>query len=252
MPTKTYIYSWNKFSEGAKALAQSMGVKRLKHEGSRVVGSPRTVVINWGSSTLPDNLRGATVINRPDDIRVVSNKLSFFRTMQASEDAPRTPDFTDDRAVAQAWLNEGTSVCIRHRLTGSGAEGLVIQSEGELPNAPLYTKYVKKRDEYRVHVVDGNVIDVQRKAQRTDWEGERNTQIRNLANGYIFARQDVDPPQDVLDQSVKAMAASNLTFGAVDCIWNERQGNAYVLEVNSAPGLMGTTLERYTEALNQL
>jgi glutathione synthase/RimK-type ligase-like ATP-grasp enzyme len=41
------------------------------------------------------------------------------------------------------------------------------------------------------------------------------------------------------------MLASGLDFGAVDVIWNERQQRAYVLEINSAPGLEGTTIDDY-------
>ncbi|MNY63636.1 hypothetical protein D3C86_2006230 [compost metagenome] len=49
-----------------------------------------------------------------------------------------------------------------------------------------------------------------------------------------------------------AVNAIGLTFGAVDVIWNEYRHQAYVLEVNTAPGLTGTTLEKYAEAFRGL
>ena len=38
-------------------------------------------------------------------------------------------------------------------------------------------------------------------------------------------------------EATKAVAALGLDFGAVDVIYNEKYGRAYVLEVNTAPGL---------------
>jgi D-alanine-D-alanine ligase-like ATP-grasp enzyme len=36
-----------------------------------------------------------------------------------------------------------------------------------------------------------------------------------------------------------------LDFGAVDIIYNAKRNECYVLEVNTAPGLEGTTVEKY-------
>jgi glutathione synthase/RimK-type ligase-like ATP-grasp enzyme len=118
--------------------------------------------------------------------------------------------------------------------------------------APLYTQYVPKRHEYRVHVFQGRVIDVQRKARRHDVADEDvNWKVRNNANGFIFARNGDalgTVPDDVLYEATKAVTSLNLDFGAADVIFNEREALAYVLEVNTAPGLVGTTLENYTAA----
>ena len=47
------------------------------------------------------------------------------------------------------------------------------------------------------------------------------------------------------------MMAIDLQFGAVDIIWNEKENKCYVLEINTAPGLVGTTLTKYTEAFTK-
>lgn len=251
----TFIYAWNEVSEGAKALAETMGVKRIKHENSRFRGRPDKTVINWGSSNLPEQVFRCKVLNKSANVAIVSNKLTFFKAMAVDADTgPRIPEFTTDQAVAREWLVSGKSVCARERLQGSGGEGLTVLGP-DTPNwivAPLYTLYKKKRDEYRVHVVNGVAIDVQRKALKADWEGERNTQIRNLANGYIFAREGFETPADVTVQALKAMAASGLDFGAVDVIFNGHEQQAYVLEINSAPGLVGTTLTNYATAFGAM
>lgn len=51
---KAYIYTYNKGSEGAKALSQALKVKRIKHEGSKFRGGVGKTVINWGASKISD------------------------------------------------------------------------------------------------------------------------------------------------------------------------------------------------------
>jgi len=48
--------------------------------------------------------------------------------------------------------------------------------------------------------------------------------------------------------ALAAVSALGLDFGAVDIIYNEHENQYYVLEVNTAPGLEGTTVEKYAEA----
>lgn len=240
-----FLYSYNTASEGGRNLAQALGIKRIKHEGSRFRGGPNKVVINWGASVLPGEVLKCRIINRPEHVAVCSNKLWFF---QKVKDHAPIPEFTTSRQEALGWLGTG-DVCVRALLRGHSGRGLEIVPRGSetLPEAPLYTKYIKKRSEYRIHVLQGAVIDVQEKKMRRDWEGERNTQIRNHANGYIFARENVNPLEPVLRAAVDALASSELDFGAVDIIWNEHQQKAYVLEINTAPGIEGTTVENYKE-----
>src|SRR5690606_32924060 len=78
-----------------------------------------------------------------------------------------------------------------------------------------------------------------------------NFMIRNHRNGFIFQRNEITIPADVEVQATKAFEASGLDFGAVDVIWNEHEGRAYVLEINSAPGLEGTTLDNYVAAFKR-
>lgn len=117
------------------------------------------------------------------------------------------------------------------------------------PRAPLYTEYIPKKAEYRFHVFGGEVIDIQQKKKKRGFEQERDTRIRNLNNGYIYCRDGVNPPDGAADLAVRAVAACGYQYGAVDLIYNERRNQCYVLEVNSRPGLMGTTLEKYAQAI---
>lgn len=255
MPSK-FIYSYNRFSEGAKLLAETMGIKRIKHGNSRFRPGPNKTVINWGCGGERPEL-GERIINDWERVALVANKLKFFQLMEYGENGPRVPEWTDDHMIAQSWSDSGCLVVARTVLNGHSAEGLVLIDPNTPPEAftaaPLYTKYVKKKHEFRVHIVAGNVIDVQRKAKKHDFdENQRDTRIRNLANGYIFAREGFEVPEDVIEQSKRAFACSGLDFGAIDVIYNEHLGQAFVLEINTAPGLCGTTLTKYAEALGAL
>jgi D-alanine-D-alanine ligase-like ATP-grasp enzyme len=123
--------------------------------------------------------------------------------------------------------------------------------------APLYTVYVPKKMEFRVHVFKGNdasfIVDIQRKIKKPDAE-VKDWKIRNLDNGFIYARNGVEEivPEDVRVQARCAFDLSGLDFGAVDVIFNEGQGRAYVLEINTAPGISGTTVENYADAFRKL
>lgn len=248
-----YVYSYNPFSEGAKALSQALGCKRIKHEGSKFRGRGNKVVINWGSSVLTPEVEKCVVLNSPSAIAEVSNKLRFFQLVE--ESGLSVPEWTTDQEVASGWLTEGATVVVRKTLTGHSGAGIEIVSEGqELPRAPLYTKYVKKSDEYRVHVFrNQGVVDTQRKARKLDVPDEEvNWKVRNLAGGFIYQRNDIVVPGCVHEEAQKAFDQTNLDFGAVDVMYNAKQQKAYVLEINSAPGLSGTTLENYVNAFNSL
>ena len=213
-------------------------------------------MINWGSSYNFPNFTPAEIINRPSSIAIASNKLSFFQCQQQAQEnlheGARVPEWTTDRAVAATWFDRpDAKVVCRTLLTSHSGNGIIVaESENELVRAPLYTRYVKKQAEYRVHIVRGNVIDVQRKIrdperEPTDWN------VRSHANGFIFVREGFELPADAQAQALRAFRASGLDFGAVDVVYNQREQQAYVLEINTAPGLTGTTVDNYARAFRE-
>lgn len=241
-----YLYPYKTGSEGAKQLALALNIKRIKHNNSNFKGSPMKQVINWGAGTLPDEVLKCDVINHPDDVKEVSNKLTFF---QKYEGVCNLPEYTTEKEVAAEWLDNGSMCVCRKVLTGSGGEGIVMAlTRDELVDAPLYTKYVKKKDEYRIHFFNGEVFDVQRKARALEVVDDKvNWQVRNHENGFVFVRQDVVTPPSVSEEAKKFIEATGLDFGAIDIIYNAKEDKGYILEVNTAPGLTGTTLENYVK-----
>lgn len=243
---KIFIYPYKPGSQSAKRLSGALGAKRIKHHGSKFKESQNKVVINWGSSSCPYDC-----LNDSGAVSVASDKLLSLKQLSLS--SVSVPEWTTDRQIASGWLKEGHTVVCRGTLVGSSGQGITLVSDPlcELPLVPLYTKYTKKKDEYRVHVFDGKVIDVQRKMrkksvpdQQVDWK------IRNLAGGFIFGREGVNPDDTVLEESCRAVSSLGLLFGAVD-IGDHPETGARVYEVNTAPGLEGSTVDSYVKALKE-
>jgi D-alanine-D-alanine ligase-like ATP-grasp enzyme len=184
-------------------------------------------------------------------LREGTDKLTQFQRFKDAKVS--SPDFTTDRAVAADWCRAGSPVVCRTLLRGSEGRGIVVaELENQLVQAPLYTRYVKKKKEFRVHVLNGKVIDVQEKRKQKDFpdDPQRDIRIRNLANGFVFCREDVREPDGLRRLALEAVQALGYTLGAVDVVFNERLGVLYVLEVNSTPGMEGTTLQKYADEIN--
>lgn len=246
-----YLYPYNKGSRGAKALAEALGIKRIKRQNSKFRGSKNKLVINWGCSSLPEQVKVCNIINKPEAVNIAGCKLKTFQKL--SENAIiNIPEFTQDKEVVKQWLGEGCTIVARTELRGHSGQGIVIfDNIDDIVDAPLYVKYIKKTHEFRVHVFGNNVIDQQRKARKKDVpDDEVNWQVRNLAGGFIFMREGVDLPPEALAQAVEAVNTIGIDFAAVDIIYNQKKDEYYVLEINTAPGLSGTTLEKYKEAFD--
>ncbi len=175
------------------------------------------------------------------------SKLIQLETLY-SHDVSCIP-FTDDLRVAQAWVGEGQEVVCRTLLRSHSGRGIVLaNSLDSLVDAPLYTLYIPKDSEWRVHVCYGCIL-IQKKMKRKEWDGKRNPKIRNLGNGYIYGRRFKKVPIPIIETSFEAVKALNLDMGAVDIIWNKREQQEYVLEVNTSPGLCKSTADFYAQCI---
>lgn len=221
----------NMGSRAAKALAETL-TNKLGYKVWRVT---------------PDKVKGRKAFRlapgTPKDVQ-----LNAFNNAGVDH-----PEFTRDIATARAWLAAGDSVMCRTLLRASEGRGIVVaDNEAQLVQAPLYTRYVKKKAEFRVHVLNGEVIDVQQKRKKRSFNAdERDTKVRNLANGYVFCRDGITEPTGLRDLAVKATSALGYSLGAVDVAYNERNNRLVVLEVNANPGMQGTTLEKYASKIVQ-
>lgn len=247
---KFIIRPYKLASKGAKLLALEMS-KLLGYKVKRV--SPTYIprrnekVINWGCNKDYYKVQEQDANHSPTP---ATNKLETFKKFK--EAGVSHPEWTTSAEEAKEWINQGTTVLARTVLTGNSGRGiLLLDSLEHFHNAPLYVKYKKKKKEFRVHVVYGEVIEVVEKRKRKGYEGV-DTKIRNHSNGWVFCRDDITEPGDLRSTAVAAVCAVGLDFGAVDIIWNEKENKCYALEINTAPGIEGTTIKQYAEALIQL
>lgn len=228
-------------------LRLNANVMSLVSEGSRYRSRVGDIVVNYGNRRYNDAFfGGATVLNSVVALNRAANKVAAFNALRLAE--VKTVEYTVDREVAQNW-NRNEIVYERGTLTGHSGEGITVRLTREgVADAPLYTKGIQgPRREWRVHVFEGVITYVQKKIRRNGYrelESYRED-IRNHHTGWVYSSNLQDaPPDQVLIQAHKAVSALGLNFGAVDLI--SKNTNAWVLEVNTAPGLTGTTLETYT------
>jgi glutathione synthase/RimK-type ligase-like ATP-grasp enzyme len=230
-----------------RALDEHYKCRRLLLTGAPFLQRGTDIIINWGRAGavrgIEPTLNSYAAINR------TGNKRLCFKDLDKGDVS--IPSYTTDISVARDWLEQGATVVERHSLRGHSGQGIKLKRDSDvLEDCPLYVKYVPKQSEYRVHVFGNTIIDVrQKRRRRCVPDSDVNWQIRNERGGFVYAMQNVNPHQMVLDESLKAIKATGLDFGAVDVIWNESQQKAYVLEVNTACGLEGTTINNYVDAV---
>ena len=161
-------------------------------------------------------------------------------------------EFTTSKDEASSWLEEGATVFARTLLRSSEGKGIVILEKGQqaaLPNAGVFTKYKKKKREFRVHVFKDQVVHVLEKRKKAGYEKDRDTRIRNTANGYVFCSDNVVEPVGLRELALAASKVTNSDFRGVDIGFNEKLNELFVIEVNSAPGIQGTNVDRYVEVI---
>ena len=248
MNSRLVLLPYKLGSGGARGLAQSLSerlgayVRRISGEGS-YRPRDRSLVVCWGRAAPAGWTRGRYLNRNPE---IARNKLATFRAFRLG--GVPTVNWTTSREEAQSWVNHGSVVVSRLSLTGSGGSGIrIVEPGGSVPTAPLHTLYTPKRREFRAHVFNGRVIDTSEKRKRTDGTTE-NSYIRNSYHGWVFCHDGVTPPTGLAEVAVLAVQAAQLNFGAVDLI-ETMDGKCLALEVNSAPGIEGTTLTKYTEAI---
>lgn len=263
--SKGVIWPYADYSRGAKELAKEMGMVRMKTNDAHYILSSgpisrNMVVVNWGNFKLPNiafNPPYHSIAINGEGVKECADKMKFFEMMTGKVRIPETSKKLED---AMKWIADGETVFGRKSRGSGGTDICFYDTDPEaFASSDFYSLYKKKKDEFRVHIVDNDVILVQRKAVRdTDDDGnvidksKIDFRIRNHKNGFVFKRYDVHAPDDVIEQAQKAIKTAGLDFGAVDVIFNQHEGRAYVLEVNTAPGLEGTTVIDYAKALRGL
>ena len=158
--------------------------------------------------------------------------------------------FTTDAQQAVQWLNEDKILFARKLIRSSEGKGIVIlEKTSPFVLAPVYTIYKKKKREFRIHIYKDSVVQVLEKRKKSSFEGTRETKIRNTANGYVFCSENVHEPEGLRELALKASKVTSSFFKGVDIGYNEKNNELFVIEVNSAPGIEGSNVTKYIEAI---
>lgn len=270
----------------------------LRAEGSTFRGKQGDKIINWGTRVPRERLEGligaGELLNHPTLVGVASNKKECLTRL--NNGGVNIVPFFENLQNALSYIEGGHGrIYARTVLNGHSGEGIVLilhpddpqlrnQPRGQIPypvvltteidlvngvpphnlqNCQLFTAgHVGKRVEYRVHVVRGEAVLVQRKLRRYQEDAMAaapaqytagTSLVRNLASGWVYS-VNFDKADDVYlgrvqRAGIDAIGVLGLDFGAVDILVDTDQGVARVLEVNTAPGLEGeTTLQAYVDA----
>jgi len=250
-----------------------------------VIGWGTKIKENIGS--LGKNVK---VLNHPDQIRANRNKFKALQLMREAGNVPVADFYTVDDVnnhmdqlplVGRRNYHQGGKgfwLC----LTKDHVRRAV--NEG----AQYFQKYIPIKDEYRLHMFDGKCIYAAKKVERGNMkeafieqqkEKARNAaerkgmQIDDTTLDFLLSRLSEEqqehpdhivksntrgwkfskvktPKKALVDACTSALSAIKLDFGAVDCCIDE-DGNPWIIEVNTGPGLKGSSLEAWTKAFDE-
>lgn len=143
--------------------------------------------------------------------------------------------------TSNQWRDAGQHlpVVARRRQHTRGTDIRVIRGREKLEywskHRDFFTKLIDVQREFRTQIYRSAHLGTYEKILRHP-EMRKSVIARNLRNGYVFELCTGERiPRNGVDLARNAIAALNLDFGAVDWVL-DRNGVAYVLEVNTAPG----------------
>jgi D-alanine-D-alanine ligase-like ATP-grasp enzyme len=103
-------------------------------------------------------------------------------------------------------------------------------------------------------VFKDKVASIVEKRKKQDWNGPSDSRVRNLANGYIFCQEVALSPElhgRIILLSLAAAKVCGSDFRGVDVGYNEANDDLFVIEVNSAPGIEGTNVDKYLNEIKK-
>jgi len=212
----------------------------------RECNDPIDYLIRWGSRTTVSYRPNETVINSLSSLRNNNNKLESLQ--QLENGGIPVPEYTTDRDEISETFGYPALGRAESHTRGEDINLIMQWRDAYLTSGNDYfVEYIPTQMEYRMHVIDGEVVKIHEKRLRS--EADNHPFIRNHETGWIFMEPRDEAPPDQL--AIDAVGALGMDFGAVDVIRAE-DGNCYVLEVNSAPSLDEANLERYGDAFAEI
>ncbi len=293
MGKNVYVYYSGPTDDTGKKIAEALKASHGKTKPATAAIKP-SIVIGWGCKTdKPTNMGTSVVLNHPDKIRLNRNKFETLKVLEKAGVAV-APFVSADAAIAEHGKG-GSAINLplvgRKKFHQGGKGFWTCLTETQLKKAinqgaEYFQNFLDIKTEYRLHVFQGKVINMQKKVERAnmseafiDQHGERITNvaakngkkldkdtmdyvlgnlgkrqerpdeiIKSNTRGWKFS-QITKAKQELKDVAIKAVKAIGLDFGAVDCC-ETADGEFCVIEVNTGPGLKGTPFDAYIVAFN--
>lgn len=239
--TKFYVYPYTQHSHGSIMIAEELDGKRVKLTNSHYTHKPENVLINWGNGNCPYPM----ALNPSSAVVKVIDKVSFFKTLQGTGLIPPCAF-----SLEEAKANLSLPIVCRTLVEAADGEGIVIaDNPNQLVNAKLYTQYTDKTSEYRIHMGRTKAGAIVVICRQKKYLSDAFTGDTRIWTGQETKLQPIETavPQVIAVARTAFAKFPDLTFGAFDIIYNNSTGNAYVLEINSAPMMNSFTTKAYAD-----
>ncbi len=193
-----------------------------------------SIIIRWGTreSIYPANsiiYNKATAIGNATD-KLMSRQLFAEKGVSAPRLLNQVDDYKEGIIIARPFIHS------------KGRNFVVLNNKQELENhwrdGWYYSEFVDKVREFRVHVGHSKVLAVMEKHNPNNGNLAWN-RAQNDTEPFTRIKQAETDEQNllsVLQEGIKAVNALGLDMGGVDVLL-DKNGVAYVLEVNTAPTL---------------
>ncbi len=204
------------------------------------------VVLRWGSTESFSRLRSRLELNSLEAVTNASNKKRMMEILVAS--GIPTPKIlfspsTQSTEVVDEYRDDSGGFFIR----GANQE---VRYDDEVRTGDLYVSMSveNKRREYRVHVFNGEVIAIYEKIPNDP----ENTKLFKAHNCHFELKNKDNCKLNLANQQVciDAVNRLGLLFGGVDVL-RDKDKNIFISEVNSAPALNSTNIDRYITKITE-
>jgi len=286
MPVNNDVYIW--FS-GATDITGKILMEKLNIKGGKTKPTNVKTVIGWGTKVDKNTMfaKDIKIINHPNSILLNRNKPEALKILK-NKDIPIAKFMSIGQVIESDlpvigrtnWHQGGKGfwICPTMDLVSNAID------EG----AKYFQKFIEIKDEYRLHVFNDEIIYSVKKIKRNNMAEafiiqnkekiesiaaknnrtlEKNTVdyvlkqmakehktadmiVRSNTRGWKFSRV-TNITLSLKDAAIKAVKALELNFAAVDCCIDVK-GNVYIIELNSGPGLKGSTLDTYIETFKKV
>lgn len=170
-------------------------------------------------------------LNSHTSVSLSKNKY-LTRLICEQHNLPNIPFMRPKTAEqAQQFLAKHRKIIVKP-VSGSGSRDIhIVDDIAQIANLDIslyiFEKYILGK-EMRYLILNGSVIGVHHSEYGTSVDEHRDLQRISLAQA--------DWDADLTDMSIKLASIIGLKFGAIDYLVDD-EDNAYILEVNSAPGI---------------